>query len=425
MVDPLGLPMTRTGSGTSWLPDSAPMFGVMRDAGPWMFMLHGAAFAQHVQQGGARGAAHTGVVNWGMANALRPLAGGRLQLRAMGSLDVFTVGGKGYPLLLQTGESYRGVPLHDRQHPHDLIMELAAVFERRLTSNVAMQLYVAPAGEPALGPVAFPHRPSAAGDPLATLSHHWQDATHISFGVVTAGVYTGRVKLEGSVFNGREPDDVRTNIDWRGARLDSRAARATVNPTAQLSLSTSMGWLRDAEPSHLGETLRRAVASALWSRSLEGGRSQSLAFIVGANGLIGDPWTQSVAVEGLSDRGPLQFFLRAEVVRKSAEELVLEDDHDGGNVEHGEEMIHSVGHLTLGAVREAAIGRAGRLGLGARGTLNVVPSSLVGAYGSRTPLGVAVFLRWRTSRMSVGAMDHGAMDHSRMRDAGMAGAARD
>lgn len=414
MVDPLGLPMTRIGSGTAWLPDSAPMFGVMRDVGSWMFMMHGAAFGQYVNQGGPRGDTQAGVVNWGMINAMRSVAGGRLQLRAMASADVFTVGGRGYPLLLQTGESYEGEPLRDRQHPHDLLMEIAAVYEHKVARDVAVQVYVAPAGEPALGPVAFPHRPSAAADPLATLSHHWQDATHVSFGVATVGVYGRRVKLEGSLFNGREPDEVRTNIDWNGASLDSYSARLTVNPTSQLSLSSSMGWLTDAEKAHPGETVRRATGSALWSRMRGGNRSQSVALVFGANSLSGADWTRSVGVEALHDAGALQFFTRAEVVEKSDEELVLHDEH--GEVHSAQagmaavEEVRRVGHLTLGALLERPLARAGRIGLGVRGTLNVVPATLEQVYGSRTPLGMAVFVRWRPSRMQLG-MDHASMGH--------------
>lgn len=430
MSDPIGLPMTRIGSGTAWLPDSAPMFGSMRNAGSWMFMLHGSAFAQYVNQGGARGDAQLGVVNWGMVNAMRAQGRGRLQLRAMGSLDAFTVGGRGYPLLLQTGESYRGESLHDRQHPHDLLMEIAAVYEQALTRAVAVQLYVAPAGEPALGPVAFPHRASAAADPLATLAHHWQDATHVSFGVVTAGVYTSRVKLEGSVFNGREPDGVRTNIDWNGARLDSYSGRLTVNPTPAWSLSASMGWLADAEKAHPGETVRRAVGSALWSQSSVEGGSRSLAFIVGANSLSGAPFTRSAGVEGLIDvRGRWQLFARTELVEKSGEELVLGDGHGSSatvalpdGMRHtrvtrdpddaASEAIHRVAHLTVGTVRETRAGRFGRIGIGMRATMNVVPSALEPIYGSRTPLGAALFVRWRTSRMNLGDVDHSTMHHA-------------
>ncbi len=430
MSDPIGLPMTRIGSGTAWLPDSAPMFGSMKDVGSWMFMLHGSAFAQYVNQGGARGDAQFGIVNWGMVNAMRAQGRGRLQLRAMGSLDAFTVGGRGYPLLLQTGESYRGEALHDRQHPHDLLMEIAAVYEQALTRTVAAQLYVAPAGEPALGPVAFPHRPSAAADPLATLSHHWQDATHVSFGVVTAAVYTSRMKLEGSVFNGREPDGVRTNIDWNGASLDSYSGRLTINPTPAWSLSASMGWLADAEKAHPGETVRRAVGSALWSQSSAEGGSRSVAFIVGANSLSGAPFSRSAGVEGLVDiRGRWQLFARTELVEKSGEELVLDEAHssptavipqasaqltrvarDPGEAER--EAIYRVAHLTVGGVRETRAGRLGRIGVGLRATLNMVPTALEPIYGSRTPLGAALFVRWRTSRMNMGNVDHSTMHHA-------------
>lgn len=402
-ADPIGLPMTRMGSGTTWLPDSAPMFGVMKSAGPWMFMLHGTAFLQQVHQSGPRGDSQFGSVNWGMVNAMRPLAGGRLQLRGMGSIDAFTVGGRGYPLLLQTGESYRNEPLHDRQHPHDMLMEIAAVYERALSSNVGMQLYAAAAGEPALGPVAFPHRPTASADPLATISHHWQDATHVSFGVLTAGVYTKGVKFEGSVFNGREPDDVRTNLDYQNARLDSYAGRVTVAPTPSLVLSASMGKLADAEVAHPGVAVRRAVSSVLWSRARPDAGSRSLALIVGGNAVGDEPWSGSITVEGMTDiRAKLQLTLRAELVEKSGEELVL-DHHD--------ETRYRVGHLTLGALREGAFGRFGRLGLGVRGTVNFVPSSLTHVYDSRTPVGGAIFLRWRTGRMKMGAMD--GMDHSK------------
>ena len=402
MTDPLGLPMTRIGSGTAWLPDSAPMYGVMRGAGAWMFMLHGTVFVQQIVQRGPRGDSQFGSLNWGMVNAMRPLAGGRLQLRAMTSLDAGTVGGKGYPLLLQTGESYRGQSIHDRQHPHDLFMEIAAVYEHALTNDVALQLYAAPAGEPALGPVAFPHRPSAAADPFATLSHHWQDATHVSFGVLTAGAYTRRVKLEGSLFNGREPDDIRTNLDFHGARLDSYAGRLTVSPTPALAVSASFGRLADAEKAHPGEVVRRAVASMLWSRSLADSGSASVALIMGGNAVEHEDWSRSAALEGLVDiRGRLQLFARAEVVEKSAEELNF-----GA---HAASATYRVGHISLGLLREMPLGRAGRAGLGARVTMNLVPDALSAAYGSRLPLGAAVYLRWRTSRMIMGGMN--GMDH--------------
>lgn len=400
-ADPIGLPMTRSGSGTSWLPDSAPMYGAMRTLGNWMLMMHGTAFLQQNVQGGPRGDSQFGSVNWGMLNAMRPIGSGRLQLRAMGSLDVFTVGGRGYPLLLQTGERYRGESIHDRQHPHDMLMEIAAVYEQSLSKSVALQLYVAPAGEPALGPVAFPHRPSAAADPLATIGHHWEDATHVSFGVLTAGVYSRRVKLEGSVFNGREPDEVRTNIDWRNASLDSYSGRLSINPSPSLSLSASFGRLADAEAAHPGVSVRRAVTSALWSRTQNDGGSTSLSLIAGANSVADESWSRSVTIEGLTDlHGKLQVFARGELVEKSGEELVL-DAHD--------ESLYRVGQLSVGAIRETRLGKLGRIGIGVRGTVNLVPSSLETTYGSRMPLGGVFFVRWRNSRMNMNSMQ--GMEH--------------
>src|SRR2546428_434644 len=218
---PLGVPEQRAGSGTSWLPDATPMHAIHLAWGSWTLMTHGAVFLQFDDQGGPRGGSPLGVVNWGMLAASRGALGGRLHLRLMLSAEPFTIGARGYPLLLQTGEEYGGAPLVDRQHPHDLFMELAALYERRIADNLAASIYLAPVGEPALGPPAFPHRPSASSDPLAPLSHHWQDATHITFGVITAGLFTRSVKVEGSVFNGREPDENRTDFDYAGRRLHS------------------------------------------------------------------------------------------------------------------------------------------------------------------------------------------------------------
>src|SRR2546427_10159978 len=148
--------------------------------GDWALMLDGVGFLQYDRQGGSRGSNQMGLVNWEMAAATRPLGGGQLQLRGMLSAEPWTIGSRGYPLLVQSGESYQGAPLHDRQHPHDLFMELAGLYERSVAQNLGLSLYLAPVGEPAGGPGGLPTRPSAAEDPLAPSSHHWQDATHIT-----------------------------------------------------------------------------------------------------------------------------------------------------------------------------------------------------------------------------------------------------
>src|SRR5688500_12085025 len=255
MSRPCGIPMTRMGSGTAWLPDASGMRAWHFSAGSWMLMVHGDAFLQYDYQGGRRGDSQLGSINWGMIMAMRTLAGGTLHLHGMASAEPFTIGARGYPLLLQSGESYRGGPLYDRQHPHDLFMELSALYERPVARDLGVMLYAAPVGEPGIGPVAYMHRPSALNDPFAPLAHHWTDATHITYGVVTAGLFTRTVKLEGTVFNGREPDEDRYDFDF-GA-LDSYGTRLSVNPTPHWAVSASYGYLKQPEALRQDENQHR------------------------------------------------------------------------------------------------------------------------------------------------------------------------
>lgn len=436
---PLGISMEREGSGTSWLPDETPMHARHIRAGQWELMLHGNAFVQYDKQGygdNKRGDSQFGSVNWGMLMAGRELGGGFLQLRSMASLEAFTVTGAGYPLLLQSGESYQGQPLHDRQHPHDLFMELAAMYDHPLTSNLAVQLYVAPVGEPAIGPVAFPHRPSAMDDPLAPISHHWQDATHISFGVITAGLYSRYAKLEGSIFNGREPDEIRTNFDYKGRSLDSYAGRLTVNPSVNWSLQGSFAYIKSPEGLHPERSLHRVTASALNGRQLGDSGQWSSALIYGANKEAGETsLSNSVVLESdaqLDRRNTI--FGRVEFVQKTAADLAVQSTGVStpplppgvgmypfpicnACMTPGvqEDTRYNVGVAALGYVREIGKFSGGTIGLGARGAVNFVPEALRSTYGSRTPIGTAIFLRFRPSRMNAGmnmGMNMGGMNHS-------------
>src|SRR5881296_3626319 len=386
---PLGIPDSRVGSGTSWLPDASPMHAAHFARGAWTVMLHGKAFLQYDWQGSSRGSDALGLVNWAMASARRPLAAGRLEVRTMLSAEPWTIGARGYPLLLQSGESYGGTPLHDRQHPHDLFMELAALYERPVGRNLGLSVYLAPVGEPAVGPVAFPHRPSAADDPLAPISHHWQDGTHITFGVVTAGMFTRNVKLEASWFNGREPDENRTNFDYAGRRLDSYSARLTVNPGPRWSVSAWYAYLRSPEALNPDESLHRIGASALTTQPVGTGGTWSSGLIYGANDQIGPGApANSVVLESTLDLdGTNAFFGRAEYVRKSAAELVIPAVPPTTE--------YDVCALALGFQRTVGTVAGLAAGLGVRGSLNFVPSSLDGAYGSRTPVGAAIYLQLR------------------------------
>jgi hypothetical protein len=409
---PLGIPETRMGSGTSWLPDASPMHAAHHLLGRWTLMLHGKGFLQYDWQRGSRGGHQLGIVNWAMAAASRPLGGGQLQLRAMLSAEPWTIGSRGYPLLVQSGEAYQGAPLHDRQHPHDLFMELAALYEVPVARNLGLSLYLAPVGEPAMGPVAFPHRPSAADDPLAPISHHWQDGTHITFGVVTAGVFTRNAKLEASWFNGREPDENRTNFDYTGRRLDSYSARLTVNAGPRWSLSTWYAYLKSPEGLQPDESLHRIGAAVLTTQQFGSGGTWSSALIYGANDQIGPGrLASSVLVESTVDLdGTSSLFGRVEYVRKSAEELVIPSVPATTQ--------YDVGALALGYLRTVGTVAGLAAGVGVRGSVNFAPSSLNAVYGSRTPTGVAIYLRLQPVGAREGGMQMEGMP-------GMRGGSRD
>ncbi len=386
---PLGIPESRMGSGTSWLPDASPMHAVHVTLGDWTLMLHGKAFEQYDRQESARGGHQVGVVNWVMAAASRSLGAGRLELRGMLSAEPWTIGARGYPLLLQSGESYGGAPLHDRQHPHDLFMEVAALYERPVARNLALSFYLAPVGEPAVGPVAFPHRPSAADDPLAPISHHWQDGTHITFGVVTAGVFTRAVKLEGSWFNGREPDEHRTGFDYSGRKLDSYSVRLTANPGPRWSASAWYAYVKSPEVLYPDESLHRYGAAALTTQPFGRRGHWASALIWGANDQLGSGQpSHSVVLESTLDfDGTNAVFGRAEYVRKSAQELVIPSVPPAAE--------YDVGALALGYRRSVGTLAGLAAGVGARGSVNVVPSSLEPEYGSRAAVGLAVYVQLR------------------------------
>jgi hypothetical protein len=386
---PLGISMERMGSGTTWIPDAVSVPARHFMAGSWELMLHGVAFAQYITQGGPRGDDQFGSLNWGMFMASRELAGGRFQARAMLSLDPATVTRGGYPLLLQSGEALDGEPLRDRQHPHDFWMELGLLYERPISDKFGVTLYAAPSGEPALGPVAFMHRPSAMDNPFAPLGHHWQDATHISFGVVTAGIFTRSWKLEGSVFNGREPNDERWDFDR--IKLDSYSGRLTVNPGPAWSLSAGYGYLASPEELSPDEATHRFAAAVLHGRKLGADGQWASTLVYGMN-THHDQRSHSAAVESeaILDRWNT-ILARAELVQKSAEDLGLDEPPSS----LAPEKTFAISSLSLGYIRELGRGRGATLGIGAMGTINLVPSSLEAAYGSRMPLGAVVFLRVR------------------------------
>jgi hypothetical protein len=411
---PLGLPRTRQGSGTSWLPDLSPMRALHASLGGWETMLHGNIYLQDMWQGGARGNDQTGSINWIMGMARRPLLGGEVGLRAMVSAEPWTISGCGYPILLATGELCDGAPIVDEQHPHDLFMELAAEFRRELSEALAFHLYLAPAGEPALGPVAFPHRPSASPNPLAPISHHWFDATHIAFGVATMGVHGREWKVEGSVFNGREPDDHRTDLDL--ATLDSYAGRVWWLPLEQWALQLSGARLTEAEPGHAADDPRidvsRFTGSVTHHQMIGADRFWATTMALGRNVELGAGTDALLLESSLGFTQDDRVFVRAEWAEKAGHDLALEHEL--------EEEVFGVAQLSGGYTRELPTIAGLRAGVGVQGAVSFLPSDLEPYYGKRTPAGFTIFASLRPAPMAMtrqpvpapGAQPARAPDHS-------------
>lgn len=388
MVGSLGLPMTRDASGTAWQPDSSPMAMIMVDISDWQFMFHGNIFFGPVLQGSERGGIKFISSNWLMAGVRRQAGPGFFSSHVMLSLEPLSIGGDGYPLLLQTGETWLGQHLHDRQHPHDLFMELSLRYSLPVAQDIGLDFYVAPAGEPALGPVAFPHRISARSNPLAPLGHHWYDSSHISFGVVTVGIFTRQWKLEGSWFNGREPDENRYNIDLR--LPDSYSGRISYNPIEQLSMQASYGFLKSPEPAEENISVHRITTSISgdfrpWEQS-----NVATTAMVGINVPSEGRATAFGLLEVNFDiNSNHTVFGRVEAGTKTGAELVLAPSIA--------DAAHEIGALSLGYTFSFPALWQLVPALGGVGTVNVTGSNLGNYYGGPIQFGGMVFGQLRVN----------------------------
>ena len=384
--------MARDGSGTSWLPDETPMYAFHGQANGWTLMGHGNVFLQYLHESGVRGSSQTGGINWLMGMASRPAGNGRFMARGMASAEPWTIRGCGYPDLLASGEVCKGAAIHDRQHPHDLFLELAAGYDRPLAQGVRLQLYAAPVGEPALGPVAFMHRLSGMPNPIAPITHHWFDATHIAYGVVTGGLYGGRWKAETSLFNGREPDEKRANFDF--AALDSWSARVSLIPAKRWSLQVSGGHLTAAEAGHAGGPrvdVNRVTASAIYHRTLGDAGVWADTIGWGRNAEAGGEATNALLVEtSLTLRDRDVWFGRLEWSQKTSHDLDLAVDD-----------VFEVGKLQGGYTRYLAGWKGMKPGVGAALSAGIVPGELEAAYGRRVNAGAGVFVTLRPAAPAI------------------------
>ena len=406
-----GLFAAREASGTAWIPEESPMFGIDRTIGQWTAMIDGSAFVQFLYEPGDFH--RTGGVsndqfssaNWLMAMARRPAGKGRVGLRAMVSAEPWTVRDCGFINILASGEMCEGDTIHDRQHPHDLFMELAADYDRPIRGSLRWQVYGGLAGEPALGPPAFPHRISAMPNPIAPISHHWLDSSHISFGLITTGVSQQRWKAEVSVFNGREPDESRADLDL--GPLDSVSGRLTLMPTPRLALQVSAAHLNGAEAEFppqprsdinrltASATYHRMVGAAIWATTLAYGMNAGPEVIPGD---VVDLTTHAALLESsFSLRDRHTWFGRAELVGKPGHDL---------HIHATPATIYTIGKIQAGYVRsfrpfDFAQGRPWSgvvLGAGGTASVSLVPPALVPRYPRRANPGFGVFGSIRAAR---------------------------
>ncbi|WP_454884641.1 hypothetical protein [Sphingomonas oryzagri] len=382
-----GYSMMRDASGTAWQPDSSPMWAIMGRHGSWSTMIHGYATLVYDKQGGPRGDDKTFVASMFMAIGQRPVGDGTLTLKAMGSLDPL-MGKSGYPLLLATGETANGrTELVDRQHPHDAFMELSAAYSRPLGRDLSGFIYLGLPGEPALGPATYMHRFSGMANPEAPISHHWLDSTHVTFGVATAGLIYKGLKLEGSVFTGREPDQNRWDIER--PRMDSWSVRATINPTANLSAQVSHGFLKSPEGLHPEENVRRTTASVTWNLPLGDARNWQSTLAWGRNDPSGGNHghtTDAFLLDSALQLGRWTLFGRAENVDK--DELFGDE---GGDPLAG--RVFNVSKFSLGGYHSIPIGKVA-LDLGGLVSKYDLPRDIQPRYGSN-PTSFMLFTRLR------------------------------
>lgn len=385
----LNAPMARNGSGTGWLPDAAPVYGYMLHADKWMYMLHGNVFFRYTNQDfshkGSRGGDQIDSPNWLMFMGQRQVKkNGLFHFSTMFSLDALTVGNSGYPLLFQSGEAYKGNAIVDRQHPHDLFSELAVSYSQALSNKSDMYLYLGYPGEPALGPVAFMHRPSAMDNPDAPVSHHWIDATHITFGVATLGFRYGDFKAEVSSFTGREPDENRYNFDK--PLFDSWSGRLSYNPSHNWALQVSHGFIKSPELLHPGEDVNRTTASAIYSLSLKNKSTLNATAVWGMNKSAGLAGENAILVEGEWRKDNFAWNARFEWVQKSTEELALNESI------YGHDAIFPVKAFTTGFNYDLLKIGETRLAGGGQFTFYHADEKLNGLYG-KNPMAFELFFR--------------------------------
>jgi hypothetical protein len=377
-------------SGTGFQPSAWPMPMVMTSVGQWRLTWMAQAFLVDTQQTGPLGADKFYSTNWGMLGAVHRLGGGDIMLRTMLSLEPATVSDEFYPLLFQTGETAYGKPIINGQHPHDFVMELSVQYAHGLGEHAVWDLYYAPVGDPALGPVAYPHRASAMEIPQSTLGHHWEDSTHIVYNVVTAGVSYKAVRIEASGFHGAEPDEHRWDIDF--GPMNSYSARFTVTPSVRWLAQVSVGHLVNPEALEPGVIVRTTASveyivprphGDAWATTLLWGRNGKQAVHYGTNSVLAE------TVVSFKEKN----FVSGRYEWSQRDELFSNDPALAQQLfEQTGSHWFDINAYTVGYSRDIGTFHSVETGLGANVSLYGIPDSIKPYYGDH-PLGVNVYLR--------------------------------
>jgi hypothetical protein len=365
---------------------------LMTNPGSWRLMWMGQAFLVSTQQTGPLGADKLYSTNWGMLGAMHRLGGGGVMLRTMLSLEPATITDRRYPLLFQTGETAFGEPIVNAQHPHDFVMELSVQYSHNVGERATADLYYAVVGDVALGPVAYPHRASAAEIPQATLGHHWQDSTHIVDNVVTGVLSFKLVRLEASGFHGAEPDENRWNFDF--GPMNSYSGRITFTPTPRWAAQVSAGRLAHPEALEPGDVVRTTASVEYvvprprdnwWATSLIWGRNWKTAPKYGSNAVLAE------TVVPFRDKN----FITGRYEWSQRDELFANNPELAGQLEAATGMRwFDVSAYTIGYTRDLGVFAGVETGLGANISLYGIPDAIKPYYGDH-PLGVNVYLRIR------------------------------
>ncbi len=379
-------------SGTGFQPSAWPMPMLMTNAGEWRLMWMAQAFIVDTQQTGPLGADKFYSTNWGMLSAVHRLAGGDVMLRSMLSLEPATISGEYYPLLFQTGETAYGKPIVNGQHPHDFLMELSVQYAHKLGEFALWDVYYAVVGDPALGPVAYPHRASASEIPQATLGHHWEDSTHILYNVVTAGLSYKTMRFEASGFHGAEPDENRWNV--QSGAMDSYSGRLTFAPTSRWVAQVSAGHLTRLEALEPGDVVR-TTASVEYVVPRQHGDAFATTFVWGRNwktaGKYGTNAVLAEAVVPFKEKN----FITGRYEWSQRDELFANDPALAEKLfaETGSRWFN-INSYIVGYTRDIGIFRDIETGLGANLMFYGIPEAIKPYYGDH-PLGVNVYLRLR------------------------------